>query len=135
MLYQIIDEIMNYYGYTVKGIARETGLSVKTIQLIKARKTCNARSQTTHKLFYLYFYLQYSSTTYGTNLTQKISIDAILDDLINVQPSAYIHKKSGDYYRIPGGFSNNTRKVYKNFNLEKNLYQNSELNEREMRKR
>ena len=59
MLCQIIEEIINYHGYTIKRIARETGLSVKTIQLIKAGKNVKTRSKTTHKLFSLYFTLQY----------------------------------------------------------------------------
>jgi hypothetical protein len=58
---------------------------------------------------------------YRVNLMQKISIDSILDELLNVQASIYIHKKTGDYYRIPGCFSNNARKIYKTFNLERNL--------------
>lgn len=59
MLCQIIEEIINYHGYTIKRIAKETGLSVKTIQLIKAGKIVKTRSKTTHKLFSLYFALQY----------------------------------------------------------------------------
>lgn len=66
---------------------------------------------------------------YRVNLTQKISIDTILDELLNVQASIYIHKKTGDYYRIPGCFSNNARKIYKTFNLERNLDANIYLDD------
>lgn len=58
---------------------------------------------------------------YRINLTQKISIDTILDELMNVQASIYIHKKTKDRYRVPGTYSNNARKIYKAFNLERSL--------------
>lgn len=58
---------------------------------------------------------------YRANLTQKISIDTILDELLNVQASIYIHKKTNDRYRVPGFFSNNARKIYKAFQLERPL--------------
>lgn len=58
---------------------------------------------------------------YRINLTQKISIDEILDELLNVQASIYIHKETKDRYRVPGSFSNNARKIYKAFDLERSL--------------
>lgn len=58
---------------------------------------------------------------YRVNLTQKISIDTILDELLNVQASIYIHKKTKDRYRVPGSHSNTARKIYKAFNLERSL--------------
>lgn len=58
---------------------------------------------------------------YQINLTQKISIDTILDELMNVQASIYIHKKTKDRYRVPGSCTNNARKIYKAFNLERSL--------------
>ena len=58
---------------------------------------------------------------YRVNLTQKISIDTILDELLNVQASIHIHKKTKDRYRLPGHFSNNARKIYKAFDLERAL--------------
>jgi transposase len=58
---------------------------------------------------------------YRVNLTQKISIDAILDELLNVQASIYIHKKTKDCYRIPGYFTHNARKIYKTFGIERSL--------------
>jgi hypothetical protein len=48
---------------------------------------------------------------YRINLTQKISIDTILDELLNVQASIYAHKKTKDHYRVPGSYSNNARKI------------------------
>ncbi len=58
---------------------------------------------------------------YRVNLTQKVSIDTILDELMNVQASIYIHKKTKDRYRLPGSYSNNARKIYKAFELERSL--------------
>lgn len=58
---------------------------------------------------------------YRINLTQKISIDNILDELMNVQASVYIHKKTKDRYRVPGSYSNDARKIYKAFELERSL--------------
>lgn len=58
---------------------------------------------------------------YRINLTQKISIDTILDELMNVQASIYIHKKTKDRYRVPGSYSNDARKIYKTFDLERSL--------------
>jgi transposase len=58
---------------------------------------------------------------YRVNLTQKISVNEILDELLNVQASIYIHKKTKDKYRVPGYLSNKARKIYKTFNLERSL--------------
>jgi transposase len=58
---------------------------------------------------------------YRVNLTQKVSIDTILDELMNVQASIYIHKRTKDRYRVPSSYSNNARKIYKAFELERSL--------------
>jgi transposase len=58
---------------------------------------------------------------YRINLTQKVSINTILDTLLNTQASIYIHKKTKDRYRVPGYFSNDARKIYKAFGLERSL--------------
>lgn len=58
---------------------------------------------------------------YRINLTQKISVDTILDELLNVQASIHIHKKTRDRYRLPGYFTNNARKIYKAFGIERCL--------------
>jgi hypothetical protein len=58
---------------------------------------------------------------YRINLTQKISIDTVLDELMNVEASIYVHKKTKDRYRVPGCYSNNARKIYKAFELERSL--------------
>jgi len=58
---------------------------------------------------------------YRVNLTQKISIDTILDELMNVEASIYIHKRTQDRYRVPGVYSNYARKIYKAFELERSL--------------
>jgi hypothetical protein len=58
---------------------------------------------------------------YRINLTQKISIDRILDTLMNVEASIYLHKRTKDRYRVPGAYSNQARKIYKAFDLERPL--------------
>lgn len=58
---------------------------------------------------------------YRINLTQKISINEILDELLNVQASIHIHKTTKDRYRLPGYFTNKARKIYKTFKIERSL--------------
>lgn len=58
---------------------------------------------------------------YKINLTKKISIDSILDELMNVQASIYIHKHTKDRYRVPSYYSNNARKIYKLFNINRSV--------------
>lgn len=58
---------------------------------------------------------------YRVNLTQKISINEILDELLNVQASIHVHKKTKDRYRIPGYLSNKARKIYKTFGVNRSL--------------
>lgn len=58
---------------------------------------------------------------YRVNLTQKLSIDSILEELLDVQASIYIHKKTKDKYRLPGYFSNAARKIYKTFSINRSL--------------
>jgi transposase len=58
---------------------------------------------------------------YRVNLTQKVSVETILDELLNVQASIHIHKRTKDRYRVPGHFTNDARKIYKAFDLERSL--------------
>ena len=58
---------------------------------------------------------------YQVNLTQKVSIDRVLDELLNVQSSIHCHKRTGDLYRLPGHFSHDSRKIYKAMNIERSL--------------
>ncbi len=58
---------------------------------------------------------------YRINLTQKVSINDILDELLNVQSSIHIHKKTKDRYRLPGFLSHTARKIYKSFGKERSL--------------
>ena len=58
---------------------------------------------------------------YRVNLTQKISINAILEELLDVQSSIHVHKKTKDRYRIPGFFTHTARKIYKAFDLQRSL--------------
>lgn len=54
---------------------------------------------------------------YRVGLTQKISLETMLDELMNVQASIYIHAPTGRRFRIPGNITHNTSKIYKAFNL------------------
>jgi transposase len=56
---------------------------------------------------------------YQVNLTQKISRHTILTTLLGVQASIHTHKKTKDKYRLPGRLTNDARKIYKTFNLER----------------
>lgn len=58
---------------------------------------------------------------YRVNLRQKVSTDDILYELINVQSSIYIHKKTRDLYKVPGKFSNKASKIYKALDLKRSL--------------
>lgn len=56
---------------------------------------------------------------YKVALTQKISINNIMESLINVQASILKHTKTGDLYRLPGSMKNDARKIYKTFNIKR----------------
>jgi transposase len=56
---------------------------------------------------------------YVVKLTQKISLEVMLDELMNVQASVYRHKPSERLYRLPGKFTNNASKIYKAFQIER----------------
>jgi transposase len=56
---------------------------------------------------------------YRVSLTQKISPELIIEELMDVQASIYIHTSTKDLYRVPGSFSNIARKIYKTFNIER----------------
>lgn len=58
---------------------------------------------------------------YRVNLTQKISVNVIIKELLKVQSSTLQHKQTGDLYRLPGKFSNEARKIYKTFNLTRKM--------------
>ena len=58
---------------------------------------------------------------YQINLTQKISINNILAELLNVQSSIHIHKKTKDRYRLPGFFTHTARKIYQAFGLHRSM--------------
>ncbi len=58
---------------------------------------------------------------YRVSITQKISINLIIEELMAVQASIYVHKETGDRYRVPGKFSHNAAKIYKAFNLTRSL--------------
>ena len=54
---------------------------------------------------------------YRVALTQKISPEIIIEELLQVQASIHIHKRTKDLYRLPGHFSNLARKIYKAFDI------------------
>lgn len=54
---------------------------------------------------------------YRVALTQKISPEIIIEELLQVQASIHIHKRTKDLYRVPGHFSNTARKIYKALEL------------------
>lgn len=54
---------------------------------------------------------------YTVNLTQKLSVNEVINELLGVQASIYIHKTTRDRYRIPGRTSHNASKIYKAFNM------------------
>lgn len=57
---------------------------------------------------------------YQIKLTQKISLDVMLDELAHVQASFYRHIPTGKVYRMPGKFTHNASKIYKAFQLQRN---------------
>ena len=56
---------------------------------------------------------------YQVNLTQKISVQKILESLINVQASIHVHKITKDRYRLPSVFPLMASKIYKTFDLKR----------------
>jgi transposase len=54
---------------------------------------------------------------YVITLTQKISPEVILDELMDVQASLLRHTPTGRLYRLPGRFSQTASKIYKAFRL------------------
>lgn len=54
---------------------------------------------------------------YRVALTQKISPEIIIEELLQVQASIHIHKRTKDLYRVPGYFSNTARKIYKTLGI------------------
>jgi transposase len=57
---------------------------------------------------------------YHIKLTQKISLEVMLDELTQVQASYYRHIPSGKIYRMPGKFTQNASKIYTAFQLQRN---------------
>ena len=54
---------------------------------------------------------------YTASLTQKLSVNEVIDELLGVQASIYIHKVTQDRYRIPGNTTHKANKIYKAFNM------------------
>jgi transposase len=56
---------------------------------------------------------------YRVGLTQKISVNNIMELLLQTQASILKHTKTGDLYKLPGKISNETRKIYKAFDIKR----------------
>src|SRR3990167_5511517 len=56
---------------------------------------------------------------YVVNLTQKVSPQFILEELMEVQSSILKDTATGKHYRMPGRFSHTASKIYKAFNIIK----------------
>lgn len=56
---------------------------------------------------------------YKVALTQKISINNMIEILIGVQASILKHTETGDLYRLPGSMKNEARRIYKTFGLKR----------------
>lgn len=56
---------------------------------------------------------------YHIKLTQKMSLDVMMDELMHVQASYYRHNPTGNVYRMPGKFSQTASKIYKSFRVER----------------
>lgn len=56
---------------------------------------------------------------YRVAITQKISVNNIMEQLMGVQASILRHRKTGDLYRLPGHMKNDMRKIYKTFGLKR----------------
>lgn len=54
---------------------------------------------------------------YTVSLTQKLSVTEVIDELLGVQSSIYIHKITQDRYRMPGRTTHKASKIYKAFNM------------------
>ena len=59
---------------------------------------------------------------YKVALTQKISVNNIIESLTSVQSSILKHTKTGDLYRLPGAMQNTARKIYKTFNIKRSYH-------------
>ncbi len=59
---------------------------------------------------------------YIVNLTQKISPQFIIEELMDVQSSILKDTTTGKQYRIPGRFSQTASKIYKAFNIVKDRH-------------
>jgi transposase len=57
---------------------------------------------------------------YQVLLTQKISLNTMIDELTHVQASFYRHIPTGKMYRMPGKFTQNASKIYKTFQIQRN---------------
>lgn len=89
----------------------KTNLSVRPIYHFKKE-----RIETHIALCYMSFAIL-KHLQYQVALTKKISVNEIIETLLNVQASIHVHKRTKDRYRIPGYMTHAATKIYKAFNL------------------
>lgn len=58
---------------------------------------------------------------YRAAITQKISSISIVDALLSVQSSILKHKRTGDFYRLPGAMKLEATKLYKAFGIKRSI--------------
>ena len=67
--------------------------------------------------FALLKYIQYK-----VEITQiKYSVQDVLEVLLKIQSTIFIHKVTKDRYRMPSSMSNNAKCIYKAFDVERSL--------------
>jgi transposase len=59
---------------------------------------------------------------YRVKLTQKLSVESIMEELMNVQASIYVHESTGHQYRVPGSMSHKASKIYRALGLRRSLH-------------
>jgi len=58
---------------------------------------------------------------YRAGLINKLSPEKIIEALKGVQATIFVHKKTGDKYRVPGRFTNEARKIYRTYDIARSL--------------
>jgi len=56
---------------------------------------------------------------YTVQLVKKISPESMLDELMHVEASIYHHAETGNWYRMPGKFTQKASQIYKAFQLKR----------------
>ena len=64
--------------------------------------------------------LSYAAVLVSRCLNKKVSPEKLIATLMGVQASIYVHKKTGDRYRVPGSVSHEVTQIYRAFGLTRN---------------